>query len=92
MEFCHFSAINLGPGILRLAETSIERFSAHATRLYEQGQKERSKAPLLGKYVRRWRGWAKSGLTSIDPSWSTSLSRSISAATSLVPSRAALAE
>ncbi len=42
-----------GPGILKLADTTIERFVA--TQLYEQGRQERIKAPLLGKYVRRGR-------------------------------------
>jgi hypothetical protein len=30
--------------------------------VYEQGQKKRRRAPLLGKYVRRWLGWATGGV------------------------------
>jgi hypothetical protein len=33
-----------GPGILKLADTTIERFVAHATRVYERGRQERVKA------------------------------------------------
>jgi hypothetical protein len=77
------------PGILKLADTTIERFVAHATRLYEQGRQERIKAPLLGKYVRRWQGWAKSAVmdSGSDKRIDYTLSESIAVAFALVPCR-----
>jgi RNA-directed DNA polymerase len=80
-----FLGYHFGPGVLRLADATMERFVAHATRLYEQGRLARIKAPLLGTYVRRWRGWAKSGVVEIDTSCTNSLALSISAALSLIP-------
>jgi RNA-directed DNA polymerase len=57
-----FLGYRFGARVLELAEATIERFIEQATRLYEQGRRERVKAPLLGRYVRRWLGWAKGGL------------------------------
>ena len=55
----------------------IERFVAHATQLYEQGRRERIKAPLLGVYVRRWRGWARAGIEGIGADCAETLTQSI---------------
>jgi hypothetical protein len=57
-----FPAYRFGAAVLKLAEMTIEKFGEQATRLYEQGRRERRKAPLLGRYVRRWLGWATGGL------------------------------
>jgi RNA-directed DNA polymerase len=58
----YFLGYRFGAPALKLAQATIEKFVEQATRLYEQGQKEQSKAPLLGAYVRRWMGWATGGL------------------------------
>ena len=48
---------------LTVAKATIEKFVAHATRLYEQ-ERERPAGPsLFGLYVRRWVGWVRGGLT-----------------------------
>lgn len=57
-----FLGYRFGAGALELAEATIANFVEQASRLYEQGRRERSKAPLLGRYVRRWLGWAEGGL------------------------------
>jgi hypothetical protein len=45
-----------------VAKATLQRFVEHAARLYEQ-ERERPDGPsLLGVYVRRWTGWARSGL------------------------------
>src|SRR5580704_941869 len=56
-------AVRFGAAVLKLAQATIEKFVEQATRLYEQGRRERRKAPLLGRYVRRWLGWANGGMT-----------------------------
>jgi hypothetical protein len=57
-----FLGYRFGAVVLQLAQATIEKFVEQATRLYEQGRRERRKAPLLGRYVRRWLGWANGGL------------------------------
>lgn len=57
-----FLGYHFGSRVLELAEATIKNFVEQATLLYEQGRRERVKAPLLGTYVRRWLGWAKGGL------------------------------
>jgi hypothetical protein len=42
--------------VLEVAGATIKRFVEHATQLYEQGRRERVKAPMQGRYVRRWIG------------------------------------
>ncbi len=45
-----------GPGGLRVAKATIQRFVERASRLYEQ-ERERPDCPsALGMYVRRWNG------------------------------------
>jgi len=63
----------------------IERFVAHATLLYEQGRRERVKVPLLGEYVRRWRGWARAGMAGIGADCAETLSQSIAQALGHIP-------
>jgi hypothetical protein len=58
-----FLGYRFGAAVLQLAQATVEKFVEQATRLYEQGQRERRKAPLLGQYVRRWLGWANGGMT-----------------------------
>ena len=60
-----FLGYRFGYRVLELAEATIERFIEQATRLYEQGRRERVKAPLLGRYVRRWLGWAIGGFADL---------------------------
>ncbi len=51
-----------GPGGLRVAKATIQRFVERASRLYEQ-ERERPDCPsALGMYVRRWNGWVRGGL------------------------------
>jgi len=57
-----FLGYRFGAAVLKLAEATIGKFVEQATWLYEQGRRERGKAPLLGAYVRRWLGWATGGL------------------------------
>jgi hypothetical protein len=71
-----FLGYRFGAPVLKLAQATIEKFVEQATQLYEQGRRERSKALLLGKYVRRWLGWATGGLANLpggdfDPKRST---------------------
>ena len=63
----------------------IHRFVAQATQLYEQGRRARVKAPLLGEYVRRWRGWARAGIEGIGADCAETLTQSIAKALGLVP-------
>jgi RNA-directed DNA polymerase len=58
-----FLGYRFGAVVLQLAQATIEKFVERARRLYEQGRRERRKAPLLGRYVRRWLGWASGGMT-----------------------------
>ena len=58
-----FLGYRFGAAVLKLAQATIEKFVEQATRLYEQGRRERRKAPLLGRYVRRWLGWANGWMT-----------------------------
>jgi len=80
-----FLGYHFGVGAFKLADAVIERFVAHATQLYEQGRRERIKAPLLGVYVRRWRGWARAGIEGIGADCAETLSQSIALALGLVP-------
>ena len=80
-----FLGYHFGIGALTVADATIERFVAHAILLYEQGRMERIKAPLLGMYVRRWRGWAKAGVHGLGDDCSASLATSISTALSRAP-------
>jgi hypothetical protein len=71
-----FLGYRFGAPVLKLAQATIEKFVEQATQLYEQGRRERSNALLLGKYVRRWLGWATGGLANLpggdfDPKRST---------------------
>jgi hypothetical protein len=47
---------------LRVADETIKRFIAKATRLYEQEKGNPEGFPLLGLYVLRWVRWVKGGL------------------------------
>ncbi len=60
-----FLGYRFGSDALKLVEATVEKFVEQATRLYEQGRRERCKAPLLGQYVRRWLGWADGGMTAV---------------------------
>jgi len=80
-----FLGYHFGVGVLKLADAVIERFVAQASLLYEQGRLERIKAPLLGMYVRRWRGWARAGMRDIGGQCAGTLSQSIAQALCLVP-------
>ena len=80
-----FLGYHFGIGALTVADATIERFVAHAILLYEQGRIERIKAPLLGMYVRRWRGWPKAGVHGLRDDCSASLATSISTALSRAP-------
>lgn len=64
-----FLGYRFGAPVLTLAAVTIEKFVEHATRLYEQGRRQRVRAPLLGDYVRRWTQWAKGGLGGLDIIW-----------------------
>ncbi len=57
-----FLGYHFGPGGLTLAVKTIERFVAHAIRLYEQEPGEALASSRLGHYVRRWISWAGAGL------------------------------
>ena len=59
----HFNHVGL-----TVAAPTVARFVARAYRLYEQEQREPCGPRLLGAYVRRWRGWARSGLAPQPPS------------------------
>jgi len=54
-----FLGFHFSPEGLSVAEKTIEKFLAHAVRLYEQEQEEPCGSPLLGSYVRRWVGWLR---------------------------------
>jgi hypothetical protein len=47
---------------LAVARATVERFVAHATRLYEQERRLPGGCAPFGEYVRQWVGWAKGGL------------------------------
>jgi len=59
------------------SRADVHRFVVHVTQLYEQGRRERIKAPLLGVYVRRWRGWARAGIEGIGADCAETLTQSI---------------
>ncbi len=60
-----FLGYRFSPAELSLAEKTIERFMARATRLYEQEPREACASTRFGLYVRRWIGWARSGIGDI---------------------------
>jgi hypothetical protein len=80
-----FLGYHFGVGALTLAGAVIERFVVQATLFYEQGRRERVKVPLLGEYVRRWRGWARAGMAGIGADCAETLTQSIANALGLVP-------
>ncbi len=45
-----------------MAAGTIEQFVERALRLYEQEPEELGGSSRLGMYVRRWAGWAETGL------------------------------
>ena len=47
---------------LRVADETVKRFIAKATRLYEQEKGKPEGFPLLGLYVQRWSRWCGAGL------------------------------
>ena len=47
---------------LMVAQKTIERFVARATRLYEQSRETPGGASRLGDYVSRWVGWVRGGI------------------------------
>ncbi len=47
---------------ISVATATVHNFIAKAARLYEQEQRCPNGPPLLGRYVRRWIGWAYGGL------------------------------
>ncbi len=54
----HFSRAGLA-----VAARTVQKFIAHAARLYEQERGEEPNcSPRLGAYVRRWLGWVNAGL------------------------------
>jgi hypothetical protein len=54
-----------GSSVFELAEAMLERFVDQATRSYEQGRRERIKAPSFGRRAGRWLGWANGGRVSV---------------------------
>jgi hypothetical protein len=62
-----FLGFHFSRGGLRIAKATVRRFVEHAARLYEQDREEPSMPSRLGRYVRRWVGWAKSGWHPGDP-------------------------
>ncbi len=58
----HFSRAGL-----TVARATIKRFNERAARLYEQDRREPSGPSRLGRYVRRWIGWAKCGTHPNEP-------------------------
>lgn len=56
-----FLGYRFSPEGLTVAQRTVERFVARATRLYEQ-ERERPDGPsALGDYVRRWERWVQAG-------------------------------
>jgi len=56
-----FLGYHFSPRGLTVARTTVEKFVARVTQLYEH-ERERPEGPsALGKYVRRWVGWAGLG-------------------------------
>jgi hypothetical protein len=62
-----FLGFHFSRGGLRIAKATVQRFVEHAARLYEQDREEPSMPSPLGRYVRRWVGWAKCGWPPSDP-------------------------
>lgn len=60
-----FLGYHVTPKGLTVAQQTIERFVARATRLDEQSRETPSGASRLGDYVLRWVQWTKGGLMSI---------------------------
>ncbi len=56
---------HVSPEGLTLAPESLRRFAERAARLYEQGRGTPSGVARLGRYVSRWRRWAKGGLDAL---------------------------
>ena len=80
-----FLVYHFGFGTLTLADATIERLVAQSILLYEQGWMERVKAQRLGRYVRRWRAWAKAGISGLGEDCTETLSSSIDGALGLIP-------
>jgi hypothetical protein len=64
-----FLGYRFSPEGLSVAEKTIEKFLAHAVRLYEQEQGESFGSPLLVLCVKRWVRWLYGGITyrALDP-------------------------
>ena len=60
---------------LRIARPTVQRFVDQAARLYEQDRKAPLSTSRLGRYVRRWVGWAKIGWLPGDPNRTKRLPR-----------------
>ena len=45
-----------------MADATLKNFLEKAARLYEQEQRDPEGPAVLGRYVRRWLGWASGGL------------------------------
>src|SRR5439155_9423350 len=58
-----FLGYRVSPAGLTVAEETLRRFVARATRLYEQEGDRRAAAVSLGLYVRRWATWATAGVS-----------------------------
>lgn len=58
-----FLGYHLVPSGLTVARETYVRFVERAARLYEQGRG--AEDPALGQYVRRWEGWARSGMDGV---------------------------
>jgi len=67
LEGFDFLGYHFSPEGLSVAEKTIEKFLAHAVRLYEQEREEPCGSPQLGLYVRRWVSWVR-GIASINTS------------------------
>ena len=55
-----FLGHHLKPGLIKIADSTIEKFFDNAFRLYEQKPKDKT-SKRLGEYVKKWVIWATSG-------------------------------
>ncbi len=60
-----FLGYHFGPEGLTVAAKTIERFVAHAIRLYEREPGEACASARLGSYVQRWIRWAGAGVPNV---------------------------